>query len=126
MWKSKRDSEEKLNEWLATIPVKNCEYFEDTKGNFTLKALKSDNVVLQNIIARISKTPHFKFKLDERGSFIWKHCDGKKSIGTICQLLEDKFGDEVKPTANRTVELFKSLYNHRLVKFFVDDASGSH
>lgn len=125
MRKSKPDSGEKLNEWLATIPVKNCDYFEDAGGNFTLKSLKSENSLLQKIIASFSKSPYFKIKLDERGSFVWKHCDGKNSIGTICQLLEDKFGDEVKPTADRTVELFKSLYNHRLVKFFVDDNSGN-
>jgi hypothetical protein len=126
MLKTKRVTEERLNEWLATIPVKNCDYFEDANGNFTLKALKSGNAILQKIIARISKSPHFKIKLDERGSFIWKHCDGKNSIGAICQLLEDKFGDEVKPTANRTIELFKSLYNHRLVRFFMDDAPESN
>jgi len=123
MWKTKRAAEEKLNEWLATIPVKNCDYFEETNGNFTLKALKSGNAILQKIIARVSNSPYFKIKLDERGSFIWKYCDGEHSIGAICQLLEDKFGDEVKPTANRTVELFKNLYHYRLVKFFKDDNS---
>jgi hypothetical protein len=118
MSKSKRASEEKLHEWLATIPVKNCDYFENADGNYTLKALKSGNAIAQKIIARISKSPYLKIKLDERGSFIWKHCDGKNSIYSICQLLEAEFGDAVKPTANRTVELFKNLYNHRLVKFF--------
>lgn len=126
MWKSKQDPEGKLNEWLATIPVKNCDYFKDANGNITLKALKSGNAILQNIIARISRSPHFKIKLDERGSFIWKHCDGKHSIGAICRLLEDEFGDEVKPTADRTVELFKNLYHYRLVKFFRDDDSRSN
>jgi Coenzyme PQQ synthesis protein D (PqqD) len=118
MLKTKRATEKELHEWLATIPVKNCDYFEDANGNYTLKAQKSGNAVAQKIIARISKSPYLKIKLDKRGSFIWKHCDGKNSIDSICQLLEAEFGDAVKPTANRTVELFKNLYNHRLVKFF--------
>ena len=118
MLKTKRATEKELHEWLATIPVKNCDYFEDANGNYTLKAQKSGNAVAQKIIARISKSPYLKIKLDVRGSFIWKYCDGKNSIRAICKLLEDKFGDEVKPTPDRTIELFKNLYNYRLVKFF--------
>lgn len=116
--KSKLASHTNLDDWLRVIPMKNCEYFEGTNGNFVLQMPKSDNAVLQKLLAAISRKPFFKIKLDERGSFIWEKCDGKNSIGEICQLLENEFGDAVKPTANRTVLLFKKLYQYGLVRFF--------
>lgn len=121
--KNKLSARTNLDDWLNVIPIKNCEYFEGTNGNFVLQMPKSDNAVLQKIITAISKRPFFKIKLDERGSFIWEKCDGKNSIGKICQLLESEFGETVKPAPNRTVLLFKKLYQYGLVRFFRKNGS---
>lgn len=121
--RKKQTAEENLKEWLVSIPVKNCKYTESQDGNFTLQSPKSDNAVLQKIITFISKSPYFKFKLDDQGSFIWKNCDGKKSVNEICNLLEKEFGDAVKPTENRTIQFLKSLYQHQLIKFFKENAT---
>lgn len=114
---------EDVNEWLTIIPQKNCDYMENPNGHYVLQMPKSDNAVLMKVINFFSKNPFFKIKLDDRGSFIWEHCDGKNSIGQICRMLEDEFGDSVKPTPDRTVMLFKSLYSRRLVRFFQENAS---
>jgi len=121
--KNKLSTKEDLNEWLEIIPQKNCDYVESANGNFVLQMPKSDNAILLKVLNFFSKNPFFKIKLDDRGSFIWENCDGKNSIGQICRLLEDKFGDSVKPTPDRTVMLFKNLYSHRLVRFFRENAS---
>ncbi len=121
--KNKPSAQENLNDWLNTIPVKNCDYHKGTNGNFVLQMPKSDNAVLQKIIFFLSRKPHFKIKLDDRGSFIWQHCDGKNSISKICGMLENEFGDSVKPTENRTILLFKKLYQYGLIRLFRESAS---
>jgi hypothetical protein len=119
----KQTTGEVLKEWRISIPVKNCDYSENQDGNFVLKTPKSDNAVLQKVITFISKKPHFKFKLDNYGSFIWKNCDGKKSVGKISKLLEREFGESVRPTEDRTILFLKSLYQHQLIKFFKENSS---
>lgn len=121
--RKKQTAEENLKEWLVSIPVKNCDYTKNQSGNFILKTPKSNNAVLQKIISSISKSSHFKFKLDDQGSFIWKNCDGKNSVNTICNLLKKEFGDSVKPTEDRTIQFLKSLYQHQLIKFFKENSS---
>lgn len=121
--KSNLSSKYDLDEWLEIVPQKNCDYVENSNGNYVLQMPKSDNAILMKVINSFSKSPFYKIKLDDRGSFIWEHCDGKNSIRQICRLLEDKFGDSVKPTADRTVILFKSLYQRQLVRFFKESAS---
>lgn len=123
--KNKQTAEEKLKEWLKTIPVKNCDFFENQEGNFVLKTPKSNNLILQKIITAVSKSPYFKFKLDDQGSFIWKNCDGKNSVDQICKLLEKEFGKAVKPTTDRTIRFLKSLYQHQLIKFFKENSTSS-
>lgn len=121
--KNKQSTQEDVNEWLKIIPQRNCDYIENSNGHYVLQMPKSDNAILMKVINFFSKSPFFKIKLDDRGSFIWEHCDGKTSIEQICRLLEDKFGDSVKPTPDRTVTLFKSLYSRRLVRFFQENGS---
>ena len=121
--RNKPSPEENLDDWLNSVPVKNCDYHQGASGNFILQMPKSDNAMLQKILAFLSRKPHFKIKLDERGSFIWEHCDGKNSISKICGMLENEFGDSVKPTTNRTILLFKKLYQYGLVRLFRENTT---
>ena len=121
--RKKQTTDEQQKEWLTTIPVKNCDFVENRNGNFVLKTPKSNNPILQKIISAISKSPYFKFKLDDQGSFIWKNCDGKNSVDQICILLEQEFGNAVKPTADRTIQFLQHLYQQRLIKLFKENSS---
>ena len=121
--KKKQSTKVDLNEWLEIVPQKNCDYLTSANGNYILQMPKSDNAFLLKILNFFSRNPFYKIKLDDRGSFIWEHCDGKNSIRSICRLLEGEFGDSVKPTADRTVLLFKNLYQHQLVRFYKQGAS---
>ena len=60
----------------------------------------------------------FRIKLDDRGSYIWQYCDGKKTIREINVLLEEQYGEAVKPSGDRTILFFKQLYKNKLVKFY--------
>lgn len=37
------------------------------------------------------RRPHLRVKLDELGSFVWKRCDGRTTVGQIALALEEAF-----------------------------------
>jgi hypothetical protein len=112
-----KSSDNNLEEWLSLIPVRNCEYLEDNGGNFLLKMPRAKNIILFKLIETFLKSPFIEVKLDKRGTFIWKQCDGKNSVEKICRELMKQFGEEVKPAEERTILFFKELYKNRLITF---------
>jgi len=112
-----KSSERNFEKWLSLIPVRNCEDSLDNHGNLTLKMPRARNIILFKLIEIFVKSPFIKVKLDKRGAFIWKRCDGKNSVGKICGDLENQFGEEVKPVEERTVIFLKQLYKNRLILF---------
>lgn len=123
--KKKRTGNDSENreQWLKAIPVKNCQYSCEPNGNFILQMPRSDNALLSKVINLFAKSPYFKIKLDERGSYIWENCDGEKTIDEICRILEAKFGDVVKPSTERTIQFMKQLYQYRLILFYHADGN---
>jgi hypothetical protein len=55
------------------------------------------------------KRPFFRLNLDEIGSFVWAHCDGKTDVDEIGRKLEDRFGEKVKPVQGRLGLFFERL-----------------
>jgi len=47
------------------------------------------------------RKPNVQVKLDAIGSFVWGRCDGNRSVGQIAEDLVERFGDEVRPAAER-------------------------
>lgn len=48
-------------------------------------------------------------KLDEVGSFIWKHIDGKKTVLELGEKLKSHFGEKCEPIYNRLIMYLKYL-----------------
>ena len=45
--------------------------------------------------------PHYRIRLDELGTFVWKACDGDTSLQTIAVRLRRHFGPAVEPAEQR-------------------------
>ncbi len=122
-WRKSKSKEEQLKEWLNAIPVRDCEYLIVDEDRVILLLPRSKNPFLKAILNLFNSSPHVKVRLDNRGSFIWQNCDNKRTIQDICNMLIEKFGEEVKPVEERTVMFFKQLYRYGLIKFYKPKAS---
>ncbi len=71
---------------------------------------------VKHILPRL-KSPHYKIKLDDVGSFIWELCDGQKSIKEISTRLKDRFGDNVEPLYDRLGIFFQNLEKNKFITF---------
>lgn len=111
-------SDETVQRWLQLFPSQNCGYKTTDSGSYILELPRAENRILKAIISIFAKSDTMKIKLDETGSFIWKHCTGNNSVRQIVNLLETQFGEQVKPAEERTILFFQHLYRYNLVKFY--------
>ncbi|HOB19687.1 MAG TPA: PqqD family protein [Candidatus Atribacteria bacterium] len=56
-----------------------------------------------------------KVRLDDAGSFVWQLIDGKKSVGEIGKLLEERFGGSATPLYEKLGIFLTVLKNHRFI-----------
>jgi hypothetical protein len=102
---------------LALIPEIKIQFEESDDGRITLLKPKFKNKLLvKYIIPRINK-PNYKIKLDRFGSFVWKQCNGKNTVGQIGNLLKEKFQDDIEPVYDRLAVFIQSLASHKFIKY---------
>lgn len=54
-------------------------------------------------------------KLDEYGSFLWRHMDGQTDVTRLGQLLEAEFGEDAQPLYPRLVTYTRTLLGNKFI-----------
>jgi hypothetical protein len=62
---------------------------------------------------RLVRSPFLKVSLDEVGSIAWLHMDGKTTVAQVGKVMEDNFGDRVRPVEERLGLFFGSLMRNK-------------
>ena len=60
--------------------------------------------------------PHYRIRLDELGTFVWKACDGETPIGDIIVRMREQFGTDVEPADERLVMFIRKMTKSRLLE----------
>lgn len=58
-----------------------------------------------------------RIRLDEIGSFAWRHLDGNRTVGQVAILLTDEFGEAVTPAEERLSQLVRLLRQEGLLAY---------
>jgi len=93
---------------LSRAPKRNREWRE-SENRAVILIPKFGNHFLGKWLMSKMKSPNYRLNLDEIGSFVWKHCDGNKTVEDIGQKLEAEFGEKVTPVYERLNLFFVSL-----------------
>jgi hypothetical protein len=102
---------------LELIPDQNILSEKTEDGLYVLLKPKYRHPwMVKHILPRL-KSPHYKIKLDDIGSFIWGLCDGKKTVKEISGKLKEKFGDKVEPLYERLGDFFQNLEKNKFITF---------
>ncbi|MCR4418345.1 MAG: PqqD family protein [Ignavibacteria bacterium] len=114
----KRKSKEKVevNLW-ELIPIRKFDFEKSENNLITILIPKFTNKFLVRHLMPRLKYPFFKVKLDEIGSAVWLEIDGKKKVGEIAQILEEKFGAKIQPIEERLSKFFTQLQFHQFIDF---------
>ena len=60
--------------------------------------------------------PHYRIRLDELGTFVWKACDGDTSVRDIAQSMREHFGPSVEPAEQRVMMFIRKMVSSRLME----------
>lgn len=102
-----------IEEFLELKPIrKEFEWFEE-EGKVRIKVPKFKSKVGKTFCKIMNRDTTFIASLDEKGSLIWKLCDGKHKVGDILREMEKNFPDE-KDLDQR---LFLYLYNLKRLEY---------
>ena len=99
-------------ESMGSVVVKNENIKEETagSGDITLTVFRDTGSLLAKLMIRYFGLPEKKkIILDERGSFIWKCCDGKVTVGEMIERFSSTYNLNRKEAEVSIVHFIKSL-----------------
>ena len=103
---------------LDMIPVREADWQVDADDRITLLRARPDRRGRRGFTVWLSSMMGpSRVRLDEVGSFTWRHIDGQTDVRTLCGRLQDEFGDRVEPVHERLGQLIRILRRERLVSY---------
>ena len=66
-------------------------------------------------VAGLAGDPHYRIRLDEVGTLVWKACDGETSLADIAWRMRDRFGDRVDPVDQRLARFVRKMLKGRMI-----------
>ncbi len=112
-----RKQKKNLN-YLEMTPFKKYNYIEKENGLVDVLVPRFTSRFAEKYILPKMKNPYFKANLDEYGSFLWQTIDNKRKVIDIIKLMEERFGETLRPITERTLLFFTQLYNAGFINFY--------
>jgi hypothetical protein len=106
----------KSDNLLDYIPVRNVQWENSTEGCAVLNVPKFKRKWMFNLLIHLKIEPVYKLNLDEKGTAIWKYCDGSDDLYHIALKLREKYGDDIEPVFDRLNAFIRQLFHQKLIK----------
>jgi len=103
--------------YLELTPVRNYDHVVEDTGLISVLVPKFDIKWLDKIMSKIIKSRFFKAKLDEFGTATWLEMDGTKSVQSVSEHLQKKFGEKINPVDERLTKFLSELYKYNFITF---------
>ena len=102
---------------LELVPVRNAPWTE-RDGRVVIRRPRPDGHGLRRLGRAASRwLGPARLRLDSLGSFTWTRLDGTATVGEVCDLVRDQFGDTAEPVEARVGEFVRLLHGERLVSY---------
>lgn len=102
---------------LDCTPVRepDLKWTEDENGIITLH--RTHTSFTDRLIHAVTKKPlrQTHIELEAFGSFLWKHMDGRTTLGELATKLQEEFGDKVEPLYPRLNKYVVSMKSNKLI-----------
>ncbi len=101
--------ENRTKNLLTLRPKWNRQWQKNENGLAVILIPKFGDHLLGKWLTHQVKNPNYRLKLDELGSFVWEHCNGRENVQEIGEKLKKKYGDKVEPIYEKLDIFFKQL-----------------
>ncbi|HDO19106.1 MAG TPA: PqqD family protein [Thermoplasmatales archaeon] len=102
-------------EFLKLKPLRKDFEWQEDEGKIKIIVPKFKTKIGKKFCELLGREPTFTANLDERGSLIWKLCDGRHTVEEILENLKKNFPDE----ENIEQRLFYYLYMLKRLDYII-------
>ena len=102
---------------LDLIPIKILKNEQSEDGNVTVLKPKFKNKFMAKYVVPKLKSPCYKVKLDEFGSYVWRLIDGKLTVEEIGKKMQENYQDAVEPVYERLSIFIQSMQRYRFIEY---------
>jgi hypothetical protein len=96
-------------------PIRLLEWRDEDDGTITVLRPKFGTGRLGRWLSSRLAHPYCRVRLDEYGSFVWKCCDGRRTVDDIAQALREQSQDTANDLRTRLLFFFRRLERERLI-----------
>lgn len=115
-----KDLSPKMRMLLSCKPVRNEEVnWKEEDGKIVLIYPKNFTRFEKFLHRHLGGPQNIRRPLDEKGTFIWKMCDGDHNVNEICRATYNEFKEDIEPVLKRVWGFLGILHNLNLITFDV-------
>jgi hypothetical protein len=117
-----KDLSPKMRMLLSCKPVKNEEVnCEEEDGKIVLIYPKNFTRFERFLHRHLGGPQSIRRPLDEKGTFIWRMCDGEHNVHEICLATYKEFKEDIEPVLRRVMGFLEVLLKLNLITFDVPE-----
>jgi hypothetical protein len=113
---------EKKDNFLEYVPIQNCPWKTDDKGNVYLIKEKTRNKLLKKIISILGRSQDFHIHFDGLGSAAWLKADGSRTILAIGAAMKEGHDVGAEALELRLAKFFAMLARDGFVRWLPHDS----
>jgi hypothetical protein len=100
--------------WEAR-PRRALEWRETAGGQCVLLRPKFGRGRIGRWFASRLADPHYRIRLDDIGTFVWKACDGQTPLLTIADGMRTRFGPDIEPAERRLALFVRKMLRSKII-----------
>ncbi len=102
---------------LDLIPKKILPDTQNGNGRITVLKPKFKSKFMTTYLVPKLKSPFYKVKLDEFGSYVWNVIDGKLTVEEIGKKLQENYSEKIEPVYERLSVFIQSLKRYQFIEY---------
>ncbi|UCH89285.1 MAG: PqqD family protein [Thermoplasmata archaeon] len=115
MVKKITDVDPKIQKILQAYPVRNPVAWHKERGVAVIIFKKNLTRFEQSLQRRIGGPMSIRRTLDEKGTIIWELCDGRHRIKDICDVMDEKYQEDIEPVFEYVHKVLLMLLERGLI-----------
>jgi len=102
-------------------PVRAHRWTTGDEDRVTVLIPKFTNRWLVRWLVPLLAKPDVRLRLDDVGSFVWRRCDGSRTVRQLADEVREQFGGDPEPTLERVVQFMRRLTRADTLTFIPPD-----
>lgn len=110
--------------FLDLVPGRKCNWDKTEDGKMFLLVPRFNNRWLKKFAQRMGKSEFVRLYLDNNGARVWELIDGRRTVGAICDLIQEQPGEKLDQPEQRVSFFMGMLKKNDFITLLEKTAPG--